>query len=134
MVIFKAKFAGDDAAKGFEYLYLDEEGLKAINRKAPDSVYTTEKVAEDGSIHHVLTDIIGLKNGLGAECLSGSGLIVGETSRASQEIFTATIVTGRSVGIGAYIARLEERVIQVEGSPMILTGYQALNKLLGRSI
>lgn len=134
MDLFKAKFVGNDPTKGFEYLYLDEEGLQTINKAAKGSVYTKETQAEDGTKHHVLTDIIGLQAGLGVECLSGSGLIAGETSRAREEIFTATIVTGRSVGIGAYLARLGERVIQVEGSPMILTGYQALNKLLGREV
>lgn len=133
--LYKVKFVKDDPSKGFEYLYLDDAGLAALNAKgAAGSVITSPIQAEDGTRHHVLTDIIGLQQGLGVECLSGSGLIAGETSRATQEVFTATIVTGRSVGIGAYLARLGERVIQVEGSPMILTGYQALNKLLGREV
>jgi len=133
--LFKVKFVGDDATKGFEYLYLDDAALNQLNEKAAGSVLTKTITAEDGSAHHVITDIIGLsQNGLGVECLSGSGLIAGETSRARDEIFTATIVTGRSVGIGAYLARLGDRVIQVEGSPLILTGYQALNKLLGREV
>ncbi|PWN93715.1 acetyl-CoA carboxylase [Acaromyces ingoldii] len=134
MDLFKAKFVDDDPVKGFQYLYLDQQGYDALEAKASGSVYTQQTKAEDGSVHHVITDIIGLQDGLGVECLSGSGLIAGETSRAKEEIFTTTIVTGRSVGIGAYLARLGERVIQVEGSPMILTGYQALNKLLGREV
>lgn len=134
MDLFKVKFVQDDAVKGFEYLYLDDEAKKTLDLSAPSSVRTVPQRAADGSTHHVLTDIIGLQQGLGVECLSGSGLIAGETSRAREEIFTSTIVTGRSVGIGAYLARLGERVIQVEGSPMILTGYQALNKLLGREV
>ncbi|KAK0546684.1 acetyl-coenzyme-A carboxylase [Tilletia horrida] len=134
--LFKVKFVGDDPTKGFEYLYLDDASLNQLNEKAAGSVVTKAVRDEtDGTTHHVITDIIGLsKNGLGVECLSGSGLIAGETSRARDEIFTATIVTGRSVGIGAYLARLGDRVIQVEGSPLILTGYQALNKLLGREV
>jgi acetyl-CoA carboxylase/biotin carboxylase 1 len=132
--LFLAKFVDDDPDKGFEYLYLDDAGLATLaERKASDSVIT-ERRERDGVVHHVITDIIGMQEGLGVECLSGSGLIAGETSRARDEIFTATIITGRSVGIGAYLARLGERVIQVEGSPMILTGYQALNKLLGREV
>jgi acetyl-CoA carboxylase/biotin carboxylase 1 len=134
MGLFKVKFLRDDPSKGFEYLYLDDAGLQTLTSKAAGSVITETTTAADGTNHHIITDIIGLQEGLGVECLSGSGLIAGETSRATQEIFTATIVTGRSVGIGAYLARLGERVIQVEGSPMILTGYQALNKLLGREV
>ncbi|CAO1637783.1 unnamed protein product [Sympodiomycopsis kandeliae] len=132
--LFKVKFVQDDPAKGFEYLYLDDAGLEKLNSKAAGAVVTEATVGVDGTNHHVITDVIGLQEGLGVECLSGSGLIAGETSRATQEVFTSTIITGRSVGIGAYLARLGERVIQVEGSPMILTGYQALNKLLGREV
>lgn len=133
---FSVKWTNDvDPTKGWEYLYLDDEVYRQIQKDAPDTVLTELMPQQDGSVHHVITDIIGLsKNGLGVECLSGSGLIAGETSRARDEIFTATIVTGRSVGIGAYLARLGDRVIQVTGSPLILTGYQALNKLLGREV
>ena len=50
-------------------------------------------------------------------------------------MFTLTYVTGRSVGIGAYLVRLGQRTIQKETSaPILLTGYQALNKLMGRSV
>lgn len=57
----------------------------------------------------------------------GSGLIAGETSRAYQDAFTLSYVTGRSVGIGAYLLRLGQRVIQNETAPIILTGHQALD-------
>ena len=43
-------------------------------------------------------------------------------------------MTGRSVGIGAYLNRLGQRVIQMQNGPMILTGFGALNKLLGREV
>lgn len=65
----------------------------------------------------------------------GSGLIAGETARAYDDIFTLTLVVGRTVGIGAYLVRLGQRTIQrTRNSPIILTGYQALNKLMGREI
>ena len=55
----------------------------------------------------------------------GSGLIAGETSRAYDDIFTLTLVVGRTVGIGAYLVRLGQRTIQkTRHSPIILTGYQ----------
>jgi acetyl-CoA carboxylase/biotin carboxylase 1 len=38
------------------------------------------------------------------------------------------------VGIGAYLARLGIRCIQRADQPIILTGYSALNKLLGREV
>ena len=135
MDLFRVKFVRDDPCKGFEYLYLDDAGLRQLEETAPGAVQTTPFRTVDGGVHHVITAIVGTsQNGLGVECLSGSGLIAGEMSRSRQSIFTTTIVSGRSVGIGAYLARLGGRVIQVCNSPMILTGYQALNKLLGREV
>ena len=61
-------------------------------------------------------------------------MIAGSTSRAYKDIFTITLVTCRSVGIGAYLVRLGQRAIQVEGQPIILTGTPAINKLLGRDV
>jgi acetyl-CoA carboxylase/biotin carboxylase 1 len=81
-----------------------------------------------------LDAIIGRDHGIGVENLKGSGLIAGETSRAYDETFTLSYVTGRSVGIGAYLNRLGQRVIQMQQGPMILTGYSALNKLLGKEV
>lgn len=46
----------------------------------------------------------------------------------------STYVTSRTVGIGAYLARLGQRVIQKNSLPIILTGFSALNKLLGKSV
>uniref|UniRef100_A0A2K6GW75 acetyl-CoA carboxylase n=1 Tax=Propithecus coquereli TaxID=379532 RepID=A0A2K6GW75_PROCO len=43
-------------------------------------------------------------------------------------------VTCRAIGIGAYLVRLGQRVIQVENSHIILTGAGALNKVLGREV
>jgi acetyl-CoA carboxylase carboxyltransferase component len=64
---------------------------------------------------------------LGVENLMGSGLIAGETARAYYEIFTLTLVVGRTVGIGAYLVRLGKRTIQkTRNAPIILTGYQVL--------
>ncbi|KZS94649.1 acetyl CoA carboxylase [Sistotremastrum niveocremeum HHB9708] len=122
-----------DVTKGFKYLYLTHEAFLKINEKAAESVRTTE-ITEDGERRHMLTDIIGLQDGLGVECLKGSGLIAGETSRAYDDIFTITLVTARSVGIGAYLVRLGQRAVQVEGQPIILTGAPALNKVLGREV
>lgn len=39
-----------------------------------------------------------------------------------------------SVGIGAYLVRLGQRAVQIEGQPIILTGAPALNNLLGREV
>jgi len=55
-------------------------------------------------------------------------------SRAWREGFTITLVSGRTVGIGAYLARLGRRCVQRADQPIILTGYAALNKVLGRQV
>ncbi|KAI9464497.1 acetyl CoA carboxylase [Lactarius psammicola] len=123
----------DHPEKGFNYLYLTHENYLKLQSKFAGAV-RTEEIQDGGERRHKITDIIGLQDGLGVESLKGSGLIAGETSRAYDDIFTITLVTARSVGIGAYLVRLGERAVQVEGQPIILTGAPALNKVLGREV
>jgi len=40
-----------------------------------------------------------------------------------------SLVSCRAVGIGAYLVRLGQRIVQVENSHIILTGASALNKV-----
>lgn len=116
---------------GFKYLYFTPEAYEGLKEKKDVIV---EKVIEDGETRYKITTIVGAEDGLGVECLRGSGLIAGATSKAYQDIFTITLVTCRSVGIGAYLVRLGQRAIQIEGQPIILTGAPAINKLLGREV
>ena len=82
---------------GFKYLYLTPEVKKRFeDGKSRDVI--TEKVMEDGEVRYKITTIIGAEDGLGVECLKGSGLIAGATSKAYEDIFTITLVTCRSVG------------------------------------
>lgn len=120
--------------KGFKYLYLTSEDKAAIDEAGNSKSVVTERIVENGSERHVIVSIVGAEDGLGVECLKGSGLIAGATSRAYKDIFTITLVTCRSVGIGAYLVRLGQRAIQIEGQPIILTGAPAINKLLGREV
>jgi len=115
---------------GFKYLYLTPEKRKTL----PEKEVVTEQITDEGEVRHRIITIIGAKDGLGVECLRGSGLIAGATSKAYEDIFTLTLVTCRSVGIGAYLVRLGQRAIQIEGQPIILTGAPALNKVLGREV
>ena len=142
------KVAWNDANKqdaGFRYLYLDDKARETFKKEV-----ITEEVTEDGEKRHKIVTIVGREDGLGVECLRGSGLIAGATSRAYNDIFTVTLVTCRSVGmycliscfvtaltrsgIGAYLVRLGQRAVQIEGQPIILTGAPALNNLLGREV
>ncbi|KAI9293200.1 acetyl-CoA carboxylase [Neoconidiobolus thromboides FSU 785] len=132
--LFKVKWnKADDPSKGYEYLYLTPEDYNALNGERRRSVNAT-LTEDEGEKRYVIDDIIGQADGLGVESLRGSGMIAGETSRAYEDIFTLTVVTCRSVGIGAYLVRLGQRTIQNEGQPIILTGAPALNKVLGREV
>mmetsp|Transcript_26894 Transcript_26894/g.75704 ORF Transcript_26894/g.75704 Transcript_26894/m.75704 type:complete len:1855 (+) Transcript_26894:1371-6935(+) len=115
---------------GFKYLYFDRDTYSSL----PEGSVIATEITDEGESRWMITDIIGSKDGIGVENLMGSGLIAGETSLAYDETFTLSYVTGRSVGIGAYICRLGQRLIQMDKGPMILTGYGALNKLLGRTV
>jgi len=131
----KAKWTDDDPSKGFDYLYLEEKDATSL----PEGAVETHTVTVAGQKQYVIDSIIGeglksTQGGIGVENLRGSGLIAGETSKAYNEVFTLSYVTGRSVGIGAYLNRLGQRVIQMVNGPMILTGFSALNKLLGKNV
>ncbi|MCJ1313429.1 acetyl-coenzyme-A carboxylase [Agyrium rufum] len=123
----------DKPEAGFRYLYLTPEVKKRFDSQKK-KIVQTEQISENGEERHKITTIIGAEDGLGVECLKGSGLIAGATSKAYEDIFTITLVTCRSVGIGAYLVRLGQRAIQIEGQPIILTGAPALNKVLGREV
>ena len=118
---------------GFDYLYLTPD-KKARFEDGDLKHVITKEIKVNGETRHMITTIVGAEDGLGVECLRGSGLIAGETSRAYDDVFTITLVTCRSVGIGAYLVRLGQRTIQIEGQPIILTGAPAINKLLGREV
>lgn len=83
---------------GFKYLYLDTDTKKRFeDGKTKDVI--TEEIVEEGETRHKIVTIVGAEDGLGVECLKGSGLIAGATSRAYEDIFTITLVTCRSVGM-----------------------------------
>ncbi|KAK2501552.1 hypothetical protein MC885_004992 [Smutsia gigantea] len=94
-----------DPHKGFKYLYLTPQDYTKIS--SLNSVHC-KHIEEEGESRYVITDIIGKDDGLGVTC--------------------------RALGIGAYLVRLGQRVIQVENSHIILTGASALNKVLGREV
>ncbi|GAB2219638.1 hypothetical protein Droror1_Dr00007275 [Drosera rotundifolia] len=116
--------------RGFQYVYLTPEDHARIG----SSVISHELKTATGEIRWIIDTIVGKEDGLGVENLTGSGAIAGAYSRAYNETFTLTYVTGRTVGIGAYLARLGMRCIQRLDQPIILTGFSALNKLLGREV
>ncbi|XP_076006847.1 acetyl-CoA carboxylase isoform X2 [Genypterus blacodes] len=121
----------NDPYKGFKYLYLTPQDYTRIS--STNSVHC-HHVEEGGESRYIITDVIGNEDGLGVENLRGSGTIAGESSQAYEEIITISMVTCRAIGIGAYLVRLGQRVIQVENSHIILTGAGALNKVLGREV
>uniref|UniRef100_A0A183SYC7 Ras-GEF domain-containing protein n=1 Tax=Schistocephalus solidus TaxID=70667 RepID=A0A183SYC7_SCHSO len=130
--VYKVAWVDDaNPTKGFRYLYLTEsdyvklDAMKSVN---------CELVEENGERRHKIIDVIGRDFDISVENLRGSALIAGETAAAYEECFTISVVPSRTIGIGAYLVRLGQRVIQVENSHIILTGAMALNKLLGREV
>ncbi|VDN04662.1 unnamed protein product [Thelazia callipaeda] len=111
--------------EGFDGLYLTDEDICELRQ-----IVVTHR--RNG--FHQIDGIIGKERDLGVENLVGSGMIAGETSRAYNEVITYCLVTGRTVGIGAYVARLSRRICQVENADIILTGAPALNSVLGREV
>lgn len=131
----KKRFLVDFTSKGeFNYIYLNEVDYLELTKK--NVMLSAEKtVLKSGEIRYILHGVCGGPNDfLGVENLSGAGLMAGEMSRCYTDIPTMSIVSGRSVGIGAYLNRLGRRIIQVNDSPMILTGFKALNRLLGKDV
>lgn len=117
--------------KGFRYFYLSAEDY---SRLAPLGSIRAVLIEDEGEARYRITDIIGKDDGLGVENLRYAGMIAGETAKAYEEIVTISMVSCRAIGIGSYLVRLGQRVIQIENSHIILTGYMALNKLLGREV
>lgn len=127
----------EDPTQGFEYLYLEDADYlrhTSKDKTLADSVQAVPLVTPGGEKRWVVKDIVGAEDGLGVENLSGSGAIGSVYCRAWREGFTITLVSGRTVGIGAYLARLGRRCVQRSDQPVILTGYSALNKVLGRQV
>ena len=128
---FKVAFKDESKPdNGFDFLYVTKEDYVELTKDRKE--ITAVPVRYNGNEVFKIVDVIGSEPDLGVENLKGSGLIAGETSKAYEDIFTMTLVLGRTVGIGAYLVRLGQRTIQKSSiSPIILTGYQALNKLMG---
>jgi len=116
----------EEPDKGFKYLYLTTEDYAQVaNLNSVRAIL----IEDEGEQRYKITDIIGKDDGLGVENLRYAGLIAGETSQAYEEIVTIAMVTCRTIGIGSYVVRLGQRVIQIDNSHIILTGYAALNKV-----
>ena len=124
----------EDPEKGFKYLYLTPDDYQDLTARGQEQVIHTQLIQDDNESRYKITSIIGLAEDIGVENLSAAGMIAGETSQAYEEVVTMSMVSGRAIGIGSYLVRLGQRIIQVENSAIILTGYTALNKLLGREV
>lgn len=102
----------DEPWKGFEYLYLtDHDYQAASDRHGPANLpFRAVPLHLGANVKHWrLTDVVGVEDGIGVECLSGSAATASAFSRGFEHGFTITLVTGRTVGIGAYLARLGRR-------------------------
>ncbi|XP_063979421.1 acetyl-CoA carboxylase isoform X2 [Diachasmimorpha longicaudata] len=130
--LFKIAWEDDTSPdKGFKYIYLTPDDYA---RLASVNSVKASLIEDEGESRYQITDIIGIEDGFGVENLKYAGMIAGETSKAYDEIVTISVATCRAIGIGSYLLRLGQRVIQIENSDIILTGYRALNAVLGREV
>jgi len=111
-----------DIHQGVEYLYLTETDYQKYKTDV-QAEYIEQDVWKIKSIHNA-----------GVETLDGAAAIARSTVHAYRKGLTFTYVTGMSVGIGAYLAKLGERVIQKRDAPIILTGFNTLNKIIGKEV
>jgi acetyl-CoA carboxylase/biotin carboxylase 1 len=126
---FKVALKGD----AIDYLYLTPDDYIRLNHHGV--AVNGEELTVDGEKRFRIVDIIGSdKEHIGVENLQGSALIAGQMSLNYATVPTMSVVSGRSVGIGAYLVRLGRRVVQTKDSPIILTGAPAINKLLGKEV
>jgi acetyl-CoA carboxylase carboxyltransferase component len=83
---------------------------------------------------HPISAIIG-EGEINTESLNASGMAGGSESRTRSRhgahLPTATITFGTTIGIATYLARLSEFVIMVKNSFLGLTGFRAINDVLG---
>jgi acetyl/propionyl-CoA carboxylase alpha subunit/acetyl-CoA carboxylase carboxyltransferase component len=107
----------------FRYFFLEESEYEKYKEEVVVKYHTEHN-------HYEITCI----RNPGIINLDGSALLVSEMAKARNEIQTITFVVDRTVGVGAYLARLSERIIQRKDSCILLTGYQSINKVLGHEI
>lgn len=121
------------------YLYLTKMDYENLNIK--DQVIV-EYIKEVDQINLNINNIYPLEPHYKIKCirnfgvinLDASALLVREMAKARICIPTITFVIDRTVGVGAYLAKLSERIIQRKDSSIILTGYQAINNVLGTKL
>lgn len=145
------KIAWEDSSqldKGFKYLYLSvedytnikdsnsvkvilikDEGEYRLDKQHLNCVFDNIFTKIFYWVRYKITDIIGIADGIGVENLRHAGMIASETSQSYDEIVTISMVTCRAIGIGSYLLRLGQRVVQIDNSHIILTGFAALNKV-----
>jgi len=138
-----------DFSRGIAYLWLTDKDVEALGaavvtervKVAPKAALDEDEDEDEPSseydgleYHNKIVSIIGTEEGLGVESLQGAGKIAAETSIANRSVFTLGYSTARNIGIGSYVLRLGQRIVQHNDAPIILTGFQALNKLLGTNV
>lgn len=85
-----------------------------------------ERIVKKGEERYKIVDIIGKDFDISVENLRGSALVAEETAHAYEECFTLSVVTSRTIGIGAYLVRLGQRVIQVGSHRSLVLPHSAL--------
>lgn len=72
----------NDPSKGFKYLYLSDADYRALTQGTGSATLRAQPLQAEGQKRWQLTDVVGAEDGLGVECLSGSGAIARWAPRA----------------------------------------------------
>ena len=72
----------NDPSKGFKYLYLSDADYRALTQGTGSVTLRAQPLQAEGQKRWQLTDVVGAEEGLGVECLSGSGAIARWAPRA----------------------------------------------------
>lgn len=112
-------------------IYVNASDLEQVIPKTDLKVIDIIDISEPyGEGRFPVTSILGIGD-INTESLNGSGMAGAAMSRARKNVPTATIVSGTSVGIATYLARLSEFVIMLKDAFLGLTGRNAINNTFG---
>ena len=104
-----------------KHLYIDA----AAYQEQKEHLVCT-RVSDD---QYRIDQIIGF-TGCGAGNLDGSAQMARKMMIAARMGLTMSYITSRSVGIGAYLCKIGQRIIHRQDASLVLTGFQAINDRL----
>uniref|UniRef100_A0A7S3GGZ4 Acetyl-coenzyme A carboxylase carboxyl transferase subunit beta domain-containing protein n=1 Tax=Palpitomonas bilix TaxID=652834 RepID=A0A7S3GGZ4_9EUKA len=123
---FLIKWQNDDIQHGVEYFFLKkEDAMELLSKKSIIGTWEGDTF--------IIDTINGIED-VGVQTLKLGAEIVVETVHSYNETVTISYVSGGCVGVGAYNIFLGHRAFIHSAHPVLLTGYAAINSVLGREM